>query len=128
MASVLIVDDDQFVRKLIATTLEDVAGFELVEAGDGREAVEVAMRSRPELVFLDIDMPGVDGLETCRLLRAQPGTAQATIVMLTAAAGDSAERDAEAAGADLFLSKPFSPLELLRLVHDLGASGSGSRG
>ena len=128
MASVLIVDDDQFVRKLIATTLEDVAGFELVEAGDGREAVEVAMRSRPELVFLDIDMPGVDGLETCRLLRAQPGTAQATIVMLTAAAGDSAERDAEAAGADLFLSKPFSPLELLRLVDDLGAGGSGSRG
>lgn len=128
MASVLIVDDDQFVRKLIATTLEDVAGFELVEAGDGREAVEVAMRSRPELVFLDIDMPGLDGLETCRLLRAQPGTAQATIVMLTAAAGDSAERDAEAAGADLFLSKPFSPLELLRLVDDLGASGSGSRG
>lgn len=123
MASVLIADDDPFVRKLIVTTLEDVAGFELVEAGDGREAVEVAARSRPELVFLDIDMPGVDGIETCRLLRAQPGTAQATIVMLTAAAGDAMEREAETAGADLFLTKPFSPLELLRLVDDLGPSG-----
>ncbi len=125
MASVLIVDDDPFVRKLIATTLEDVAGFELVEAGDGREAVEVAIRRRPELVFLDIDMPGMDGLEACRLLRAESVTSHATIVMLTAAAGDSAEREAEAAGADLFLTKPFSPLELLRLVDDLGAGAPG---
>ncbi len=125
MASVLIVDDDPFVRKLIATTLEDVAGFELVEAGDGREAVEVAIRRRPELVFLDIDMPGMDGLEACSLLRAESVTSHATIVMLTAAAGDSAEREAEAAGADLFLTKPFSPLELLRLVDDLGAGAPG---
>ena len=127
MASVLIVDDDPFVRKLIATTLEDVAGFELVEAGDGREAVDVAMRDRPELVFLDVDMPEIDGFEACRLLRADADTAGATIVMLTAAAGDAAEREAETAGADLFLTKPFSPLELLRLVHDLGGSDAGSR-
>ena len=127
MASVLIVDDDPFVRKLIATTLEDVAGFELVEAGDGREAVEVAVRDRPELVFLDVDMPDLDGFEACRRLRAEPDTAGATIVMLTAAAGDSAEREAETAGADLFLTKPFSPLELLRLVHELGASGANGK-
>jgi CheY-like chemotaxis protein len=120
MASVLIVDDDPFIRKLVATTLEDVAGFELAEASDGREALEVARREPPELVFLDIDMPHVDGYEACRLLRAEPQTAQATIVMLTAAAGEEAEREAEEAGADLFLTKPFSPLELLRLVHDLG--------
>ena len=127
MASVLIVDDDPFVRKLIVTTLEDVAEFELVEAADGLEAVEVATRNRPELVFLDIDMPEVDGIEVCRRLRAQPHTAHATIVMLTAAAGDSAERDAETAGADLYLSKPFSPLALLRLVDELGARGAPAR-
>lgn len=120
MASVLIVDDDPFVRKLIATTLEDVAGFELVEAGDGKEAVDVAVRDRPQLVFLDVDMPELDGFEACRRLRADSETSGATIVMLTAAAGDAAEREAENAGADLFLTKPFSPLELLRLVHDLG--------
>lgn len=124
MASVLIADDDPFVRKLIVTTLEDVAGFELVEAADGREAIEVAMRDRPELVFLDVDMPELDGFEACRRLRAEPHTAQAMIVMLTAAAGDSAEREAETAGADLFLSKPFSPLALLRLVDELGANGA----
>jgi CheY-like chemotaxis protein len=122
MDCVLIVDDDPFVRKLIATTLEDVAGFELVEAGDGVEAVEVALRHRPQLVFLDVDMPRLDGFQACRRLRAESETAGATIVMLTAAAGDMAEREAEIAGADLFLTKPFSPLELLRLVDQLGAS------
>jgi len=121
MASVLIVDDDPFVRKLIATTLEDVAGFDLVEAGDGSEAVKVATRDRPELVFLDVNMPQLDGFEACRRMRAEPNTASATIVILTAAAGGPAEREAETAGADLFLTKPFSPLELLRLVDELGA-------
>ncbi len=120
MASVLIVDDDPFIRKLVSTTLEDVAGFDLVEAQNGREAVDVAGRVEPQLVFLDIDMPEVDGYEACRRLRAAPQTAAATIVMLTAAAGEEAEREAEEAGADLFLTKPFSPLELLRLVDALG--------
>ena len=122
MPSVLIVDDDPFILKLIATTLEDAARFDLSEAADGIEAVEVARRTSPELVFLDIDMPRLDGLGVCRRLREDPGTADATIVMLTAAAGDAAEREAEEAGADLFLTKPFSPLELLRLVDELGGS------
>jgi CheY-like chemotaxis protein len=118
--AVLIVDDDPFIRKLVATTLEDVAAFELLEAENGREALEVAGRERPQIVFLDIDMPEVDGYEACRRLRGDPETARATIVMLTAAAGQEAERQAEEAGADLFLTKPFSPLEILRLVHELG--------
>ena len=123
MSSVLIVDDDPFIRKLIATTLEDVAGFELAEAANGLEALHVGSRESPQLVFLDIDMPGMDGLEACRRLRSDPATAGATIVMLTAAAGELAELEAEDAGADLFLTKPFSPLELLRLVNELGGAG-----
>ena len=118
--SVLVVDDDPFVRKLIATTLEDVAEFELHEAADGVEALDVALRERPTLVFLDVDMPRLDGIEACRRMRADDTSAGATIVMLTAAHGDSVEREAEDAGADLFLTKPFSPLELLRLVDRLG--------
>jgi two-component system alkaline phosphatase synthesis response regulator PhoP len=118
--AVLIVDDDPFIRKLVATTLEDVTAFDLLEAENGREALEVAGRERPQIVFLDIDMPEVDGYEACRRLRGDPETAGATIVMLTAAAGQEAERQAEEAGADLFLTKPFSPLEILRLVHELG--------
>ena len=117
---VLIVDDDPFIRKLIATTLEDVAEFELHEAADGLEALSVASRERPTLVFLDVDMPRLGGIDACRRLREQPDTSTTTIVMLTAAHGDNVERQAEEAGADLFLTKPFSPLDLLRLVDRLG--------
>ncbi len=120
---ILVVDDDPFIRKLIATTLEDVAEFRLIEAADGLQALEVAQRERPALVFLDVDMPGLDGIEACRRLRAHPSTSAATIVMLTAAHGDRVERRAEQAGADLFLTKPFSPLDLLRLVDGLGQEG-----
>jgi len=117
---VLIVDDDQFIRKLVATTLEDVAEFELHEAADGLEAIEVARAARPSLVFLDVDMPRMNGIEACRRLREDGATREITIVMLTAAHDDSVESEAERAGADLFLTKPFSPLELLRLVDQLG--------
>jgi CheY-like chemotaxis protein len=117
---VLVVDDDPFIRKLIATTLEDVGDFELHEAADGAQALDVARRERPTLVFLDVDMPVLNGIEACRQLRSEEQTAHATIVMLTAAHGDSVERSAEDAGADLFLTKPFSPLDLLRLVDQLG--------
>ncbi len=118
--AVLVVDDDPFIRKLIAVTLEDVAEFELHEAADGLEAIAVAQREHPSLVFLDVDMPMLGGIDACRRLREQPDTSGTTIVMLTAAHGDSVERQAEDAGADLFLTKPFSPLDLLRLVDRLG--------
>ncbi|MDX6721561.1 MAG: two-component system, chemotaxis family, chemotaxis protein CheY [Solirubrobacteraceae bacterium] len=117
--AVLIVDDDPFIRKLIMTTLEGVSTFELHEARDGEEAVAAARREAPRLVFLDIDMPRFDGIEACRRMRAEPEMAGAKIVMLTAAAEDSARVRAQEAGADFFLTKPFSPLELLRLVAEL---------
>ena len=119
--TILIVDDDPMIRKLIATTLEDVSGYRLQEAGDGLEAVERAVTARPEIVFLDYDMPRLNGIETCRRLRSDPATADATIVMLTAMADGPAKDRATAAGADLFLTKPFSPLRLLRLVDELSA-------
>ncbi|MGI8429052.1 MAG: response regulator [Solirubrobacteraceae bacterium] len=121
---VLVVDDDPFIRKLIATTLEDVSAFELHEAADGDQALEVGLREQPTLVFLDVDMPGPNGFDVCRRLREDPATTAATIVMLTASHGDSVEHRAREAGADLFLTKPFSPLELLRLVDRLGEEGS----
>jgi two-component system chemotaxis response regulator CheY len=121
---VLIVDDDPFIRKLIATTLEDVAEFDLHEAADGIEALQVADRQPPALVFLDVDMPRLNGIDACRRLRQNKAMSKTTIVMLTAAHGDSVERRAEEAGADLFLTKPFSPLDLLRLVDRLGEQRS----
>ena len=121
--TILVVDDDPSIRRLIITTLEDVAGFRLREAGDGLQALEAAVEERPEIVFLDYDMPRLDGVETCRRLRSDPVTAGATIVMLTGMSDAPSQDRAVAAGADLFLTKPFSPLRLLRLVDGLGSSG-----
>jgi two-component system chemotaxis response regulator CheY len=118
--TILIVDDDPLIRKLITTTLQDVAGFELREAGDGLAAIEAAAARPPDIVFLDYDMPRLDGVETCRRLRSDPLTADATIIMLSGMSDQPAEDSAVGAGADLFLTKPFSPLRLLRLVDELG--------
>jgi CheY-like chemotaxis protein len=120
--TILIVDDDPLIRKLILTTLQDVAGFRLREAGDGQEAIEAAVEERPEIIFLDYDMPRLNGIETCRRLRSDPVTADATIIMLTGMSDGPAQARAGEAGADLFLTKPFSPLRLLRLVDELGAA------
>ena len=120
--TILVVDDDPLIRKLILTTLQDVAGFDLREAADGVAAIETATELQPDIVFLDYDMPHLDGIETCRRLRSDPVTADATIIMLTAMADEPAQARAVSAGADLFLTKPFSPLRLLRLVDELGAT------
>ena len=122
---VLVVDDDPFIRKLVAPTLEDVSDFDLYEACDGVQAVEVAQREQPTIVFLDVDMPRMDGISACRELRNHPATSGATIVILTATHGSGIEAEAEDAGADLFLTKPFSPLDLLRLVDRLGEETAG---
>jgi two-component system chemotaxis response regulator CheY len=120
---ILIVDDDPLIRTLITTTLQDVAGSRLVEAGDGVQALEAAAEALPQIIFLDYDMPRLNGIDTCRRLRADPSTAGATIIMLTAMADRPAQDRAREAGADLFLTKPFSPLRLLRLVDELGTGG-----
>jgi two-component system chemotaxis response regulator CheY len=119
--TILIVDDDPSIRKLITTTLQDVAGYRLREAGDGIQAIQAALEDRPEIVFLDYDMPRLNGIETCRRLRSDPVSAGATIVMLTAMSDGPHQDRAVDAGADLFLTKPFSPLRLLRLVDELAA-------
>ena len=118
--TILIVDDDASIRRLIAATLEDVSGYRMSEAGDGEEAVRRARDVQPSIVFLDIDMPRLNGIETCRRLKSEPVTADATVVMLTGDSDQEAELEARRAGADLFLTKPFSPLHLLRLVDRLG--------
>jgi CheY-like chemotaxis protein len=118
--TILIVDDDESIRRLIATTLEDVSGYRMSEAADGEEAMSRAREVRPSIVFLDIDMPRLNGIEACRRMKSEPSTADATIVMLTGDSEQAAELEARRAGADLFLTKPFSPLHLLRLVDRLG--------
>jgi DNA-binding response OmpR family regulator len=116
--SVLIVDDEPNIVELVRVTLEDDR-VRVVVAADGAGALAVAAVERPELVLLDVNLPDLSGLEVCRRLRADPGMTGSRIVMLTAAAQRADVERGLAAGADPYLTKPFSPVSLLSLVDAL---------
>jgi len=118
MTTILVVDDEPPIVDLVRFTLED-ADVRVVEASDGAEALVVARRTIPDLVLLDVHMPRLDGFEVCRQLRGDPALARIPIVMLTAAGREADRARGRAAGADEYLTKPFSPLALLALVEAL---------
>jgi DNA-binding response OmpR family regulator len=118
MTTILIVDDEAPILDLVRFTLED-ADVRVVEASDGAEALVLARRIKPDLVLLDVQMPRLNGLEVCRQLRLEPAFARTPIVMLTAAGQESDRARGREAGADEYLTKPFSPLALLALVEAL---------
>jgi two-component system phosphate regulon response regulator PhoB len=118
MAKVLIADDQATMRQLVRLTLE-TGRFEIFEATDGDTALEVARRERPDLVFLDWTMPGLPGVEVCRALRADPAHDAMRIVMLTARSQSEDREAARAVGADDYITKPFSPIQLLEKVRDV---------
>jgi len=115
---ILIAEDDESLRALIRLTIE-VGDVEIREVADGDAALADAQHSRPDIVLLDWSMPGRSGLEVCRELRADARTSDATIVMITARAQESDRRAGLEAGADRYLTKPFSPLELLDTLRDV---------
>jgi len=112
---VLIAEDDESLRALMRLSI-NVGEIEIDEATDGDEALALARANPPDVVLLDWMMPGPDGLEVCRALRADPLTAGAYIVIVTARALTADRERALAAGADRYVPKPFSPAELLETV------------
>jgi response regulator RpfG family c-di-GMP phosphodiesterase len=110
----LLVDDDAGLRALLRTTFEAVA-VEMEEASSAEGALAVVRNSHPDAIVLDVQMPGIDGLELCSRLKSDPETEGIGVVLLTGSA-HGGEAEAEAAGADALVHKPFSPLELLTLV------------
>lgn len=112
---ILVADDDPAVLELVTLALR-LEGFEVVAAHDGREAVELARRSDPDLVILDIMMPGVDGLSVCETLRTDPQLARIGIILLSARARADDRVAGLRAGADDYLVKPFHPDELIERV------------
>lgn len=115
MQHVLIVDDERDLVELLRFNLER-QGFTTASATTGAEALQVAKEVRPELVLLDVMLPDMDGIEVCRHLRAEPGTASALVLMLSARR-DEADRIAGLqAGADDYMTKPFSVTELMLKV------------
>ena len=118
MTTVLIVDDEPAIVQLVRVTLES-SRVRVLEASDGATAIDRAIRLRPDLILLDVDLPDVSGLDVCRRLKREEAMAQTKIVMLTAAAQQDDVARGFAAGADQYLTKPFSPVRLLALVEQL---------
>ncbi|CAN5259803.1 N/A [soil metagenome] len=113
----LLVDDDPGLRALLRATFE-VVDMEVAEAESAEEAAAHVASERPDVVVLDVKMPGQGGLAYCRALKDNPATSDIQIVLLTGSEGSS-DIDWRACGADAFLLKPFSPLELLAIVERL---------
>ncbi len=123
MERVLIVDDDPDILRLVSYNVSQ-AGFEVITASTGREALEVVQKQPPDLIILDVMLPDVDGMEVCRTLRQQDPSRRIPIIMLTAR-GDEIDRVVGfELGADDYVTKPFSPRELvLRVKSILRRSG-----
>ena len=109
---VLIVDDDPLIRGVVRAVLED-ASYDLDEAADGEEALRVALKHPPDVVLLDVMMPGLNGYEVAAALKENRRLKEAVVVMLTAKGSPEDRRRGMEAGADAYFTKPFSPLELL---------------
>ena len=119
---VLVADDDADIRDLVAMRLVR-ASYRVATAKDGLEAFERAVELRPDLVVLDVGMPGQDGFETSRRLRADPRTTHIPIVFLTARTREVDVMAGYARGGDGYVTKPFAPQELLARVDALVGVG-----
>jgi DNA-binding response OmpR family regulator len=118
MAKILVVDDEPDALELVSFNLK-AAGYDVVTADDGNDAVKKARLHAPDLVLLDVMLPEVDGLEVCKLLRRDPATSTVPIIMLTAKAGEIDRVLGLELGADDYVTKPFSPRELVLRVKNL---------
>jgi two-component system alkaline phosphatase synthesis response regulator PhoP/two-component system response regulator VicR len=120
---ILAVDDERHIVRLVQINLQK-EGYEVVTAGNGREALEKVASEKPDLIVMDVMMPEMDGFEALEKLKANPETAQIPIIMLTAKAQDADVFSGWQKGADLYLTKPFNPSELLTFVKRIFANQS----
>jgi CheY-like chemotaxis protein len=118
---VLLADDEKEILDLLAMTLEDDERYQVLLASDGERALELCKAERPELVFLDVQMPKMDGISVCAAIRSDPSISNTKVIMLTALAQESEIDRALMAGADDYMTKPFSPTALhQKLLEALG--------
>ncbi|GAA1561505.1 response regulator transcription factor [Dactylosporangium cerinum] len=115
MTAILVADDDMDIRDLVAFKLEQ-AGYDVVAVDNGLAALTEATQNPPDLVVLDVMMPGMSGIDVCRQLRQDAGTKALPIILLTARAQEGDVEVGFGAGADDYIVKPFSPRELVSRV------------
>lgn len=118
---VLIVDDEAYIRLLLEQTLEDLEdrGVELLTADNGQDALEIIQDARPQLVFLDVMMPKMNGFDVCSKVKHELGLKQIYVVMLTAKGQEFDRQKGEEVGADTYMTKPFDPDEILAKAEEV---------
>ena len=117
--TILICDDEPSLRELMRLSLETGAGYSFVEAGDGSEAIETLESARPDLILLDVMMPGTNGIAVLEHLRAHPDLSDTPVIVVSAFASPGDRQRAIEAGATRFVKKPFDPEALRSLVEEL---------
>jgi len=118
MTKVLIVDDEAYIRLLIEQTLEDLEdqGVEILTADNGADALAIIQEERPELVFLDVMMPKMNGFDVCQAVKRDLKMEDVHIILLTAKGQEYDKQHGEQVGADVYLTKPFDPDQLLDMA------------
>jgi len=115
---VLVADDEHNIRNILDFSLH-AEGFQVVSALNGEDAFKLAVESSPHLIILDVMMPGQGGVETCRALKADKRTASVPVILLTALARPRDKSEGLEAGADAYITKPFSPQKVIEVVQEL---------
>jgi len=118
MPSILIVDDDPVIRNLLMQLLEDFqeSGVRLLTAENGETSIEIIKREKPDIIFLDVMMPKMNGFEVCDMVKRDPETKDICIVMLTAKGQETDKQKARELGADYYITKPFNIDEIIKKV------------
>lgn len=112
---ILVVDDEKDILKMLDYNLKK-DGFRIISVQDGKEALELAEREHPDLIILDLMLPGIDGLEVCKMLKKQEKTSVIPVIMLTAKSQETDKIVGLELGADDYVTKPFSPKELIARI------------
>lgn len=115
MQRVLVVDDEPHICRLLQVNLE-ITDFEVLTAQNGKEAIEIAKKKKPDVILLDILMPGMNGIEVCSILKTNPRTKNIPVFMLTALSRIGDMEDAFKAGADGYITKPFQATKIGREI------------
>ncbi|HZK57251.1 MAG TPA: response regulator [Clostridia bacterium] len=118
MNKILIADDERALRLLVAGTLE-IGNYSILETDNGIDALKMAVEEKPDLIILDVMMPGIDGYEVCRKIKTDSELKDTKILILTAKGQQTDKIAAKKALADYYLAKPFSPAELLVMVEEI---------
>ncbi len=114
---ILVVEDQEDNRQILRDLLGN-SGYEMTEAGNGQEALEAVAKRRPDLILMDIQLPVMDGYEATRRIKADPATKAIPIIVVTSYALSGDEGKARAAGCDAYVTKPYSPRQLLAKVRE----------